>query len=239
MGRLAPYAEAAAAAGCALFMCANDGGANQYVVPAPGAAPRLSTNPIAFGVPRAAAPHLVVDMATSVHAHGTLAALREAGSPAPEHAVPPGSPELLLPMAGYKGFALGLAVEALAGALTGAGVVSAGPPPESQGALLFAIDVSAISSPADVTRDLEAAIAWVRSGVSPGDSPIHIPGEAALAGPGAEIAIAAPVWRALIELSERLELQPPAPVRRGRPGAGRAPSGFHPGPGGIASGRRR
>lgn len=215
MGRLAPFADAGAAAGCALFICVNDGGANQHVVPAGGAAGRLSTNPIAFGFPRASAPHLVVDMATSVVAHGTLEALGEAGRRLTDDALVPGAGGLMLPMAGYKGFALGLVVEALAGALTGAGVVRSDPPPESQGALFMAIDVAAVSSLGAATGDLEAAIDWVRSASAPGAAPIRIPGEHRVAGAGSEVTIAAPVHRSLVELSARLGVHTPRP-RHGR-----------------------
>jgi hydroxycarboxylate dehydrogenase B len=209
MGRLAPFAEAAAAAGCALFIFANDGGANQHVVPAGGTTGRLSTNPIAFGVPRAQAPHLVVDMATSAYAHGTLAALAEAGRAIPDDALHPDDRELLAPMAGHKGFALGLMVDALAGAVTGAGAVCAEPSPESQGALLVAIDVAAARPLDAATRDLEDAIDWVRSARAPGASPIRIPGEGRAAGAGTEVTIAPRVWASLGELSRRLDVRPP------------------------------
>jgi LDH2 family malate/lactate/ureidoglycolate dehydrogenase len=215
MGRLAPFADAGAAAGCALLIFVNDGGANQHVVPAGGAAGRLSTNPIAFGFPRASAPHLVVDMATSVVAHGTLEALGEAGRALPDGALVSGAGGQMLPMAGYKGFALGLVVEALAGALTGAGVVRSDPTPESQGALFIAIDVAVVSSLGAATGDLEAAIDWVRSASAPGAAPIRIPGEHRVAGAGAEVTIAAPVHRSLLELSARLGVHTPGP-RRGR-----------------------
>jgi LDH2 family malate/lactate/ureidoglycolate dehydrogenase len=215
MGRLAPYADAAAAGGCALFMCANDGGANQHVVPTGGEEGRLSTNPIAFGFPRPEPPHLIVDMATSAYAHGTLGALSEAGRPLPDDAFVPGADDLMLPMAGYKGFALGLVVEALAGALTGAGVVRDDPPPTSQGALLVAVDVAALASPEAATRDLEAAIVWVRSAASADAEPIRIPGENRVAGAGEEVAIAARLWRMLVELSNNLAV--PLPPSRKDP----------------------
>ena len=211
MGRLAPYAEMAAERGYALFMCANDGGANQCVVPAGGHEGRLSTNPIAFGIPRCAPPHLVVDMATSAYAHGTLGALDEAGGPLPDDALLAGGDSLLLPLGGHKGFALGLVVEALAGALTGAGVVSDVEPPESQGALIVAIHFAAFGSPMDATRDVDAAIAWVRTASSTDGSPIRIPGENRIAGAGAEVAIAARLWGSLVELSDRLGVRPPDP----------------------------
>jgi LDH2 family malate/lactate/ureidoglycolate dehydrogenase len=208
-GRLAPFAEIAADSGCALFVCANDAGANQHVAPAGGREPRLSTNPIAFGFPRAAPPHLVVDMATSAYAHGALAVLRESERPLPDDALLPGTEDLMLPMAGHKGFALALMVEALAGALTGAGVVVPNPQPEAQGALFVAVDVAALAPLEDATEELERAIAWVRS-ASPSDAgPVRIPGENRAAGAGAEVSIAARQWRQLVALSETLKVDVP------------------------------
>ncbi len=214
MGRLAPYAEMAAASGCVLFMCANDGGANQHVVPAGGQDGRLSTNPIAFGIPRSSPPHLVVDMATSTYAHGTLGALSEAGQPMPDDALLAGGDGLMLPLGGHKGFALGLVVEALAGALTGAGVVGAAERPESQGALIVAIDVAAPALPGNAVRDLEAAIAWVRSARSPDRRPIRIPGENRIAGAGSEVSVTAGLWNSLSKLSTKLNVN--LPEQKGR-----------------------
>jgi LDH2 family malate/lactate/ureidoglycolate dehydrogenase len=210
MGRLAPFAEHAAAQGCVLFMCANDGGANQGVVPPGGLEARLSTNPFAFGIPRSQPPHLVVDMATSVSAHGTIAALDEAGQQQPDDALLAGDNGLLLPLGGHKGFALGLVVEALAGALTGAGVVAEVEPQESQGALLFAIDVAALASP-DAIRDVDAAITWVRSAPTADGTPIRIPGERRAGGAGSEVTIPAGLWDELAAISVRLGVSVPNP----------------------------
>ncbi len=209
MGRLAPFADTAASNACALFMCANDGGANQHVVPPGGIEGRLSTNPIAFGIPRPEPPHLIIDMATSSYAHGALDWLREAGRQLPEDALLRGEKDLILPMAGHKGFALGLMVEALAGALTGAGVVSPAPPPGSQGALIVAIDLAALGPAPEITRTLEAAIAWVRSASCVDGEPVRIPGEHRVAGAGVEVAIVAPVWSRLVELSAKLGVSLP------------------------------
>jgi hydroxycarboxylate dehydrogenase B len=216
MGRLAPFAAAAASAGCALFMAANDAGNNQHVAPPGGRVGRLGTNPIAIGVPRQAPPHLVVDMATSVIAHGAVAALTDAGDELPTGARAAGDTELLAPMAGYKGFALSLVVEALAGAVTGAGVVRADPGPDSQGALLMAVDVSRIGSADAAVRDLETAIDWVRSAAAPNGPPIRIPGEFTVPDPGV-VTIAAPVWASLVELSGQLGVPCPVPESAGPP----------------------
>jgi LDH2 family malate/lactate/ureidoglycolate dehydrogenase len=209
MGRLAPYADAAADAGCATFICANDSGATQHVVPAGGLEGRLSTNPVAFGFPRAEPPHLIVDLATSAYAHGTLAALTEAGRPLPDDAFVAGRPDLMLPMAGHKGFALALIVEALAGALTGAGVVGEDPPAELQGALIVAVDIEALAPTVTVTGQLEEAIAWVRSAAPEAGQTIRIPGEHRVPGAGAEVVIPVRLWTQLVELTQELDVPPP------------------------------
>jgi delta1-piperideine-2-carboxylate reductase len=92
----------------------------------------LGTNPIAFAVPRAGAPPLIWDQASSVMSQGEILVSAAAGRP-----LPPGAgvdrdgaattdPKAvleggaLLPIAGAKGSALAFMVESLAGALTGA-----------------------------------------------------------------------------------------------------------------------
>ena len=117
-GRFADYCARAAAAGIASLIFANDAGDGQTVAPPGATEPRLSTNPIAAGVPRATGPHLVLDMATSVVAAGRLSESRDRAEPIPAEWVT--STGALKPMGGVKGFGLALIVEALAGSLTGA-----------------------------------------------------------------------------------------------------------------------
>lgn len=94
---------------------------------------RLGTNPLAYGFPTSGEP-IVADFATSVLPEGRIRAARLRGSALPEQAVldatglPTTDPErfygpprgTLLPFGGavgYKGYALGLLVELLGGAL--------------------------------------------------------------------------------------------------------------------------
>ena len=123
-GRLADYADRACGHGVILLAFANDSGAEQTVAPPGGLAARLSTNPLAAGIPRPSPPHLVVDLATSVAAFGKVRVLQDSGEPVPEEWMRGG---LLQPLGGAKGFALALLVEALAGVVSGAGAVSADP----------------------------------------------------------------------------------------------------------------
>lgn len=159
-GRLADHCERAAAAGIALFLFANDAGAGQDVAPFGASQPRLATNPIAIGVPRERAPHLVLDMSTSVVAAGRLAEWRDRGEPIPSEWVTESG--ALKPAGGVKGFGLALMVEALAGALTGAGTVSANPEYDDQGTLVIALDIQGLCPLADFVAQVEEFIAYVR-----------------------------------------------------------------------------
>ena len=135
IGRLGEYAEWAAAKGCALFATVNSHGSGRRVAPPGGVQGRISTNPICFGAPTPAAP-LVLDFSTSVCAEGKVRVAHQTGAtvppgwiqtaageptttPADLYADPPGT---ILPFGGeqqYKGFGLGLMLDALAGGLSG------------------------------------------------------------------------------------------------------------------------
>lgn len=175
-GRLADFCERAAAAGIALFLFANDAGAGQDVAPPGASKPRLATNPIAIGVPRERPPHLVLDMSTSVVAAGRLAEWRDRGEPIPSDWVTESG--ALRPVGGVKGFGLALMVEALAGALTGAGTVSGDPKHDDQGTLVIALDIRSLCPIADFVAQVEEFIAYVRDvPLEPGSQPIRMPGE--------------------------------------------------------------
>jgi LDH2 family malate/lactate/ureidoglycolate dehydrogenase len=129
-----------------------------YVAPAGGTKPLYGTNPIAFAWPRENHPPLVFDQATSVSARGEIQIHLRDGKPIPEgwaidsDGRPTTDPQAALagaqlPFGGYKGAALSLMVELLAGALVGdvfSFEASArdnhdGGPPEG-GELIIAID---------------------------------------------------------------------------------------------------
>ncbi|HET6171103.1 MAG TPA: Ldh family oxidoreductase [Gaiellales bacterium] len=173
-GRLADYADRACGQGAALLVFANDSGAAQAVSPPGGLEARLSTNPLAAGIPRSQAPHLVIDLSTSVVAHGKVRVLEDAGEPVPEAWVRDG---LMQPLAGAKGFALGLLVEALAGVVSGAGTVSANPGPDDQGVFMLAFDPGRFGPPADLAGRLDAMLGYVLGvPIEPGAEPLRAPG---------------------------------------------------------------
>ena len=103
---------------------------NACVAPAGGTAPVYGTNPMAFGWPRADAPPLVFDQASSACARGEIQLHLREGKPLPEgwaideRGEPTRDPAAALagaqlPFGGYKGAAIALMVELLAGALIG------------------------------------------------------------------------------------------------------------------------
>ncbi len=229
IGRLADFAEQAAAAGVVGLVFANDSGALQRVAPAGGLEGRLSTNPFAVGVPRRAPPHLVVDMSTSVVASGKLRAARDAGERVPEgwvqdamgrpstdpnipFADPPGT---ILPMAGHKGYALALVVEVLAGVLSGAGFVQAGDSgPDYQGVFAVAVDVGRFLPLDRFVADVEAMLAHVKSArPRPGVPEILVPGEhawqEALRRKAEGIPLAAGTWEGLRAIAREVGVGEP------------------------------
>jgi uncharacterized oxidoreductase len=175
-GRLADHADRACDHGVAVLLFANDAGAAQTVAPPGALAARLSTNPLAAGVPRAGQPHLIIDLATSVAAFGKVRVLEDAGRPVPEEWMRDG---LLQPLGGAKGFALALLVEALAGVVTGAGASSAAPGPDDQGIFLLAFDPARFGAPGELAERLEAMLAYVLDvPLEAGAEPLRVPGSA-------------------------------------------------------------
>lgn len=154
IGRLGEYCELAAAANLVSIWMVNSHGAAVRVAPPGGKAPRLSTNPLAIGVPHRAEP-LVLDFSTSATAEGKVRVKKIAGEPCPPgwlldnegrpttdpntlYGSPPGS---ILPMGGpqaYKGFGLGLMIEILTGALSG-GVCAREVPYPKKGNCVFSL----------------------------------------------------------------------------------------------------
>lgn len=152
IGRLGEYCELAAEANLVSMLMANTHGHSRRVAPPGGKAPRLGTNPLAFGIPHGKTP-LILDFGTSATAEGKVRVLKIAGKQCPDgwlldadgrptndpnvlYADPPGT---ILPMGGtqaYKGFGLALMVEIFAGALS-AGVTVRERPINQNGNCVF------------------------------------------------------------------------------------------------------
>ncbi|MEM6973380.1 MAG: Ldh family oxidoreductase [Pseudomonadota bacterium] len=119
--------EAIAAEGLIGFACTV---ATPMVAPAGGARPFFGTNPLAYAVPRPGRLPLVVDQASAAMARGDIMLAAEAGRAVPEGVGlgPDGAPSTdparilegaQLPFGGYKGAAIALLIEILAGGAIG------------------------------------------------------------------------------------------------------------------------
>lgn len=191
VGRLADYAEMAAAQGLIGMLWANCiHGLN--VAPWGGAARRLGTNPHAIAVPGPDGPRMVLDFATSVVAEGKMRVKRNRKQQVPLgwfldaegrpntdperfYADPPGS---LLAAGDHKGYGLSLAVEILGGIVSGTGPAGPGSGTFANGTLMICLDAGRFLPPADFDKQVTALFDWVRSApLAQGASEILIPGE--------------------------------------------------------------
>lgn len=129
LGRLGDWAEMAAAAGQVSLHFLNTSGA-QRVAPFGGGDRRLSTNPLAIGVPLANADPAILDITTSMVAEGKLMVALNKGEQVPEgwivdkHGKPTVEPKdfydggALLTIGAHKGSGLSILTDLLAGAIT-------------------------------------------------------------------------------------------------------------------------
>jgi len=192
VGRLADYAEMAAAEGLIGMVWVNAPMALN-VAPWGGAARRLGTNPHAIAVPgRGGSVAMSMDFATSVIAEGKLKVKLNRGEPvAPGimlnaggrgstdprefYADPPGS---LLTMGAHKGFALSLAVEILGGILSGTGAARPQRGAVQNGTLMMCLDVTRFLPLEEFHGQVDTLFGFVRSApLAAGSEEILVPGE--------------------------------------------------------------
>lgn len=128
------------------------------IAPPGGAKPVLGTNPLAFAVPRADGPPMVLDQSASAVTKTKVMMHRDRGEAIPEgwaidrNGQPTTDPEAgllgsMAPAGGHKGFGIALVVEVLAAALSGAHLSASAAPftgdkggPSATGQCLIAID---------------------------------------------------------------------------------------------------
>jgi L-lactate dehydrogenase len=168
------------------------------VVPHGGLTPIMTPNPIAAGLPTSGDP-ILIDISSSITSMGFAAQQGKAGKKLPgpwliDHqgnatddpdvlsAEPQGA---LLPLggldAGYKGFGLGLIIEALTGGLAGFGRAD---PPEGWGGTIFVqvLDPAAFGGLEAFKRQMDhVAEAAHASKPRPGTARVRLPGEAGMA----------------------------------------------------------
>jgi len=192
-GMLGFFAMRALAAGC-IGIAASNG--DSQVAPWGARAKFLGTNPLAVAVPAREESPVVLDMATSVVAHGKVKGAADRGEPIPEGwAVDPeGRPTAdplqamagaLLPFGGFKGSGVSLLVDLLAGALSGA---RSGPEivplyqrlgePQGIGQFFLALQVDAFGPLESFARRVDDTVRRIRAlPRAAGVQRIYAPGE--------------------------------------------------------------
>ena len=187
------YVRQASEAGCLGVALCN----TRPLMPAPGGATAVvGNNPVAVGVPRTAAPPVLLDMALSEAALGKIrladAESREipptwatdaAGRPTSD----PGAAlqGLLLPIGGPKGFGLAFMVDVLTGVLSGGGhgtqvqgMYADVTVPNDCAHTFLALRLSAFGDPAQIDVAVEDLLGQVLgSSLAPGVDRVQLPGQ--------------------------------------------------------------
>ncbi|OHZ02694.1 Ldh family oxidoreductase [Salinicola sp. MIT1003] len=127
-GPIMPYSFMAAEQGYMSFIASN---ATTTIAPYGGTVPKLGNNPLGFGFPHPKGEHFLLDMALSTVARAKVRAARDQQKSIPldwatdSNGIPTSDPNealsgMLQTIGGYKGYGLALAVDMLAGVLSGA-----------------------------------------------------------------------------------------------------------------------
>jgi LDH2 family malate/lactate/ureidoglycolate dehydrogenase len=201
------------------------GNAN-HLAPWGGSELMLSTNPIAVGLPTRDEPPVILDMATAMAAYGKVKAKAKRGEMMPPGWMidrqgqplldPARSAEgLLLPIGGYKGYGLALAVGFLAGTLGGAAmgrqVVDFNADHTSltnTGQAVAVIDPAAFGDAEEFRKSADTVVRDIRSSERlPGVDRIWLPGEQSFEKHARYAAGGFPVSQGLLEELNALALE--------------------------------
>ena len=191
-GRLGAYVEMAAAEGLIAMAFCSSPRHGHFVVPWGGRDGRLSTNPIAFGIPAGSRPPIIADFSTSAAPEGKIRLHRNRARRLPEAWILDGMgrpstnpmdfygpPQgVILPFGGklgYRGYALALLVETLATVLAGDDSTAERP---GNGVAFLVLSPAAFLSAADYARLMEVLAAYVISSrPANADNPVMLPGD--------------------------------------------------------------
>lgn len=196
LGRIGTWAELAAEAGLVSLHFVNTSGLGMFVVPSGGRDPRLSVNPVCVGIPMAARPPIILDIAAAAVAEGKLKVARNKGVMVPDDMIvdadgnPTNDPNdfygpdggkpvgAILPFGGHKGYGLGLVTEILAGALTGGSCSTPGKTLLEQGMLSIYLNPGKLLSPEPLFAEISRYVDFVKtSRPTTPDGEVLLPGE--------------------------------------------------------------
>ncbi len=201
--------------------------ASANVMPPWGGTERLlGTNPISIVIPGGAEPGFQLDIATTVASHGTIKVLAQAGETMPEgwvideHGLPITDPKeadrgFLMPIGGYKGSGINMAIGLLAGVLNGAAfgseVIDHRAVPDqaaNTGQAIFVMRPDLFRDLDEFESAIDSHIGELRAAGEPGA--VHIPGDGAKSLEDEQRAQGVPLPKVLLgqlrELSSRFGL---------------------------------
>jgi LDH2 family malate/lactate/ureidoglycolate dehydrogenase len=163
-GRIGEYAVMAAQQGYIGQVVCNGSLPGGLVAPYGGRRHALGANPLAWALPNGTAEPIFLDFATAIVAHGKLQVAADKNEDVPlgwildKHGVPTTRPQdqfddgAILPFGAHKGYAMSVMIEAIGGALAGAGFPIQPNYRWDQGTLLIAIQVEAFQAPDEFAR---------------------------------------------------------------------------------------
>lgn len=155
----------------------------------------LGTNPISIAIPAGTEPGFLLDIATTVTSHGTIKVVAQSGDSMPEGWVidreghPITDPNkanegFLMPIGGYKGAGLNMAIGLLAGVLNDAAFGSdvidhrvVPDRPANTGQAIFVMRPDLFRDLGEFKAEIDRQLADLRGGGEPGE--VHIPGDGA------------------------------------------------------------
>lgn len=192
IGRLGAFPPVAAAQDCIGILMLNGGG--RFTAPFGGTGRRLPPNPIAISVPTPNGPAMMLDMTTSMVAGGKVEVARarkkqvpsdwlvdSAGNPVTDPNPFMTGEVAMLPLGGpmgYKGYGLGMMIDAIAGGLSWAGCSSEQPTRGGSGYLALALKIESFIDIDEYKQEIQRLIDWVKSSPTlPGVDKIRLPGE--------------------------------------------------------------
>jgi hydroxycarboxylate dehydrogenase B len=194
IGRLGEYASMAAEEGVVAMVFAGGFGGTIGAAPYGGAGIAFSTNPLSFGFPAGERPDVMSDYATTAVAAGKIRVAKAKGEQLPPGCIadkegrPSTNPDdfynggYLLPFGGHKGYALGVVVELLGQALTGADAWAEGNRGGDiygrSGALVIALDPAIFRPRQEYAKTVDSTIDRIkRVPPAPGFAEVLLPGE--------------------------------------------------------------
>jgi len=228
LGRIGAWAERAAAAGILSIHFVNTTGAGMLVAPYGGGDARLSTNPIAIGLPRPGQEPIIFDAATSFVAEGKVFvannkgvatppgalidhAGRETTDPAALYADPPGA---ITTFGLHKGSGLCVMTDLLAGLLSGGGCTAPNTTQLVNNMTSIYVDPSQFADNDAFQQETDRFAQWVKA--SPpiaGHSEILLPGEPERQRMADRQANGLPLddttWASIIEAARRVGMDEP------------------------------